>query len=272
LKLLDSLERKLGRFAVSNVTLYLVVGQTVLYVMQAVGASAVGSKAALIPALVLKGEVWRLFTFIFQPPASSPIFIFFALYFFYMMGTALEHYWGAFRYNVFLLIGYAATVAVSFLTPGSPASVTFIGGSVFLAFAAVNPEFQILLFFILPVRIKWLALLTWIGYGYTVLTGSWSSRFLIAASLLNFFIFFGRDILFRMKSGKARMERAAKAMAEKDRPMHTCVVCGATDKSHPEKSFRYCGECAGTACYCMEHLAGHAHIRAADSGAADSQV
>ena len=125
---------------------------------------------------VLDGEVWRLVSFVAQLPTESLILAIFFWYLFYLMGTTLEHTWGSFRYNVFLLIGYVATVAVAFVPPAEPASVAFLQGSVFLAFAWLYPDFQIMLFFILPVKIKWLALLAWIGYFLALVTGDWSTR------------------------------------------------------------------------------------------------
>ena len=112
---------------------------------------------ALVPTKVLHGEVWRLVTFLCEPPTNNLVFAFFFWYLFFLMGTALESTWGVFRYNVYLLVGWAATVAVSFIQPEAPASAGFLQGSVFLAFAYLYPNFQLLLFFILPVKVKWLA-------------------------------------------------------------------------------------------------------------------
>lgn len=267
MRFIDKLERRFGVFAVTNLTLYLVIGQAALYVFLQVGDYSLMKYVSLIPALVMRGEVWRLFTFVFEPPASSPIFIFFALYFFYIMGSALELYWGSFKYNLFLFIGWAATVGASFLTPLGPASVTFIGGSVFLAFAAMNPNFQVLLFFFLPVKIKWLAWLTWAGYLWAAVSGSWSTRFMILASLLNYLLFFRHDIIDRFRTGQRALSRATRSVEAKAESRHECVVCGATELSAPDKEFRYCAQCEPVSCYCLEHLAGHAHRANADHGA-----
>ena len=153
---------------------------------------------------------------------------------FYLMGNALEGHWGAFRYNLFLLIGYLVTVAVTFLFPFPAATNIFIGGSVFLAFAWLYPDFQIYIFFILPVKIKWLALLTWIGYGYELLVGSWHTRLLVVASISNFLLFFGKDIIWRMKTGNRKMIFQAKQFTGAREAFHTCATCGKTDISHPQ--------------------------------------
>src|SRR5512147_822148 len=204
MSLIDKLDRKFRRYAVPNVTLYLIIGQ-VLFFLFVLSGRFILDRVVLVPALVLAGEWWRLVTFLFIPPLTNPIFAFFAWYLFYLMGNALEGHWGAFRYNLFLLTGYIVTVAVTFLFPFSAATNIFIGGSVFLAFAYLYPDFQLYIFFILPVKIRWLAIITWIGYAYELLAGSWSIRLLVLASIANFFLFFGKDIFWRMKTGSRRM-------------------------------------------------------------------
>lgn len=254
---LDKLERKLGRYAVPNVTFAIVIGQAFLFLFSYSGWLDI-TRAMLEPELVLRGEWWRLLTFLFIPPSWSPIFIFFALYLFYLMGTALENHWGAFRYNVFLLVGYVLMVCVSFLTPFHTATNVFIGGSVFLAFAYLFPEFQLYIFFILPVKIKWLALLTWIGYGWVLITGTWQARFSVLASVGNVLLFFGTDIFARMKYGRRKMAQQAREIAGKREPFHRCAICGKTDISHPDAEFRYCPDCGGAG-YCLEHIGNHEH-------------
>jgi hypothetical protein len=257
--LLDSLERKLRRYAIPNVTLYLILGQVLFFVFEISGRFIL-DRVVLIPDLVLAGEWWRLITFLFIPPLTNPIFAFFAWYLFYLMGSALEGYWGAFRYNVFLLVGYLVTVAVSFIMPFYPATNIFIGGSVFLAFAFLYPEFQIYIFFILPVKIKWLALLTWIGYAYQLLFGFWSTRLMVLASISNFLLFFGKDIYWRVKTGRRRMAEQARQFSGRKEAFHTCTTCGITDLSHPQMEFRYCSDCGGLG-YCKDHIFNHEHVK-----------
>ena len=259
MSLLDTLERKLRRYAVHNITLYLIIGQ-VLFFMFRMSGRFILERVVLIPGFVLMGEWWRLVTFLFIPPLTNPIFAFFAWYMFYLMGSALENHWGAFRYNLFLLTGYIVTVAVSFIMPAYPATNIFIGGSVFLAFAYLYPEFQLYIFFILPVKIKWLALLTWLGYAYTLLTGYWDVRLMLLASIANFFLFFGRDILWRIKTGKRVMATQARQFSGRREAFHTCTTCGITDISDPATEFRYCPECGGLG-YCAAHIMDHEHVK-----------
>ncbi|HUJ16706.1 MAG TPA: hypothetical protein VL197_01825 [Nitrospirota bacterium] len=259
MSLLDRLDRKLRRYAIPNVTLYIILGQVLFFVF-ALSGRFILERVLLIPDRVLAGEWWRLITFVFIPPATSPIFAFFAWYLFYLMGNALEGRWGAFRYNVFLLVGYAVTVAVTFLFPYFAATNIFIAGSVFLAFAYLYPDFQLYLFFILPVKIKWLALLTWLGYAYEMITGSWHTRLLVLASISNFLLFFGRDILWRMKAGNRKMVFQSKQYTTGREPFHTCAACGKTDLSDPQMEFRYCPECGGLG-YCKDHIFNHEHAK-----------
>lgn len=269
MKLLDRLEHRFRRYAVPNVTLGLIACQVVMYaVMFPTGGMEPGGgveRFTLVPRLVLAGEVWRLLTFLIVPPISNPLCAFFFWYMFYLMGTTLEQHWGAFRYNVFLLVGFLATVAAAFITPGAPTSNGFLEGSVFLAFAFLYPHFEFYLFFILPVKIKWLAMLTWAGYAYTVLFFPWSMKIAVLASVCNFFVFFGRDVLDRVRIGRRRMAFQAVKLTEKQRDfIHRCTVCGITDRTHPEMDFRYCSRCIGTRGYCSEHLRNHEHITTAE--------
>lgn len=257
MNLLNKLERRFGRYALPNVTLYLVMGQALVFLFSYSRQLDI-SRAVLVPALVLNGEWWRLLSFLFVPPSWSLIFIFFALYLFYLMGTALENHWGSFRYNLFLLAGYVLTVGAAFLTPHGVATNVFIGGSVFLAFAYLFPEFQLYIFFILPVKIKWLALITWIGYAWALITGPWQTKLSVLASIGNVLLFFGSDIALRMRSGGRRMASQAREIARSREPFHRCTVCGKTDLSDPDMEFRYCPDCDGMG-YCMDHIMNHEH-------------
>lgn len=259
--LIRFLEKKFGRFAIQNVTL-------VIIVMQVMAFAAINAKPKildrliLIPAKVLEGEIYRLLTFVAIPFNQSLIWAFFAWYIFYLMGAALEQYWGAFRYNMFLLIGLVATVAVSFVTPAAPATNGFLYGTVFLAFAFLNPDFEFRIFFVLPVKVKWLAWLSWFGYLYSFAFGDWGTRLAVAASVLNFFIFFWRDIVYRIRGGQRSMSRAVtKARTKPKAFYHKCAVCGLTDTDDREMDFRYCSQCSGDQAYCSEHLKDHEHIR-----------
>jgi len=260
MSVLTWLERRLGRFAIPNLTLLIIVIQVVLY-LGSMQNPQVLSRLLLDSAKIREGDYLRLISFLVMPPGMGPVWAFFFWSLFYMMGTALEIFWGTFRYNVFLLIGYLATLAVVLPFPNGIGTNWFLQGTVFLAFAWLNPDFILNIFFILPVRIKWLALLTWIGFALTLVSGSWPARLTVIASTLNFLIFFAGDLWQWVRTGQRKVVRQAKRITEKPAPFfHRCVTCGITDKSHPEMDFRYCSRCEGEACYCSEHLRDHTHI------------
>jgi hypothetical protein len=264
--LLNRLERLFGRIAIPNISLYLVLGQVVFWSVAFLGFFDL-ERIALLPLAVRHGEAWRLFTFLLMPPISSPVFIAFSWYLFWMYGTALEHHWGVFRYNLFIFVGWALTVGVVFLFHASFGINVFLLGSIFLAFAFLNPDFEIRVLFILPVKIKWLALIEWLWYGYVFLVSSWSVRLGVLASVGNFLLFFSSEIVQRMKTGRRQVEyrsRQSSAREEVHKARHKCFVCGKTDLSDPQMDFRYCSKCAGEECYCMEHIANHPHTVAAN--------
>jgi hypothetical protein len=260
MSVLDKLDRRFGRYALPNLTIYLIAGQTIMYVMIMTG-KVDRSVTWLAADLLLQGQWWRVAVFPFDPPTSSPIFAFFTWYIFYLMGTALEGAWGAFRYNIFLLTGLLLTVAASFLIPSFRVSNTYLGGSVFLAFAALYPDFELLLFFVLPVRVRWLALIAWLYYGYLALTGGWAIRIMVLASVGNFLLFFAREIAVQARYGRKKLVRKAEQVSGRgDEPFHRCTVCGITDKTDPRMDFRYCPDCAGQQGYCTEHIGNHEHV------------
>jgi hypothetical protein len=261
MKILEAMERKLGRFAISNLTIYLVCGQT-LFLIASFSFPKLLGQIELMPSQVMAGEVWRLLTFVFYPPTQNVFFAAFSLYLLWLMGGALEGYWGEFRYNLYLLVAYLATVAAAWVFPGNVATSLYITGSIFLAFAWLYPDFVIHLFFILPIRIKWLALLTWLGYGYVIIFGDWPGRLLIMAAIANFLLFFGREIFLRVRYASKHMGSQAQQLVKSNKPFHTCTVCGISERSHPQAEFRYCPKCGGDYGYCMEHIANHQHRKA----------
>jgi hypothetical protein len=266
---LDKLERRFGRIAVPNLSLLIVIGQVFVLLSALLGRLDPGY-FVLVPGLVLHGQWWRLFTFILLPPPPGLfgyLFVAFAWYIFYLMGNALEGYWGVFRYNLFLFVGYAFTVGVAFLTPAQATTNLFIAGSVFLAFAWLNPDFELAIFFILPVKIKWLALVTWLADAYYCFVGDWSLRLQILASVANFLLFFAHDIFLTMRHRKRAMARQAQGLvrsAEESEPRHRCHVCGKDSNRFPRLDFRYCSKCAGDQCYCPEHIGNHVHVLTTD--------
>ena len=121
--------------------------------------------------------------------------------------------------------------------------------------------------FILPVQVRWLALFTWILYGYQFLVGNFTTKALVFASVANYFLFFGRDIFLSLRQARRRMELEAKTLQEQHEVKHRCTECGITDKSHPDADFRYCSKCAEPTCYCHKHIRKHRHTTVAETPA-----
>jgi len=261
MKLIDQLDKKIGRYAIPNLTIYLIAGQSFFYLMYMTGKLE-RSATYLSANLLMSGEWWRIFTLPFDPPRQSLIFTLIAWYFFYMLGSTLEQHWGAFRYNAYLFFGCAITLAASFLVPGYAVSNAFLAGSVFLAFATLFPEYEILLFFVLPVKIKWLALFTWLGYAYQLVFGDWATRLMVLAATANYLVFFAGDIYRNAKYGRRQLVKRVVGMPQKPQGLsHRCTTCGITDKTDPDMDFRYCPKCNGQHGYCREHIFSHDHVK-----------
>lgn len=254
----------LESLAIPNLALYIVLGQLIAFV--AIASQQVSPDSfILVPRAVLAGAWWQPLAFIFLPPMGGVAWVALRWWIFYFFSNALESHWGTPRFNLFLLIGWALTVGLAFITPYSPASNVFIGGSVLLAFAYLAPNFELLLFFVLPVKVKWLALLAWCTYGYYFLTGGLATRLAVIAAVGNFFVFFSRDILASMRARQRRTTYHAQRVAEESVTHNRCRICGRDSNTNPELDFRYCSKCAGEQCYCSEHLANHEHVREAEA-------
>lgn len=200
---LYKLQRKYGRFAIQNLMLYIVGAMGAIYVIDMLVPLNLYGMLMFHWGLIVQGEVWRIFTFIFLPPLANPIFIVFALYLYWMIGTGLEAQWGAFRLNAFYFIGMLGTIAGGFIT--GFATNFYLNLSLFLAFAILYPNFEIRLFFILPVKMKWLALvyLAFLVYDWFTV-GFWHFRVAMLISVANVALFFGRDFIGIIKRSYRR--------------------------------------------------------------------
>jgi len=268
--MLDWLNRRIGRYAIPKLGLIIVLFQAVAYVAdmdEGPGHQPLSNLLSLDLDQVRAGEVWRLLTFVFIPPQVNPLFLLCGLYFFWMMSSALEAQWGAFRFNVYLAVSWAMTLATTTimalfdptLIHANPQN-SWMLGSVFLAFAWLWPNFTILLFFIIPVKIKYLALVTWLFYILTLCVGTMLDRGLVVAAIANFLLFFGSDIVRRMRSGHRQMVVKVSEVRDAQVSFHRCTVCGVTEKSDPAARYRTCAQCRPAREYCMVHLKEHSHV------------
>ena len=259
MKFLNRLERKFGDYAIPNVTLYLIVLQGLAYLIFQTQPQYM-EKLVLSHDQLFAGEWWRVLTLLFIPQDMNPLFFIFYLLVLFTISRALEAQWGAFRFNVYLLVGYVATVLVV-LIPGAVVSNFYLMESIFLAFAWLYPDFEFLLFFFFPVKVKWLALLAWLMYLVSFLMGNWPIRAEVLAGSLNFLLFFHADLLqwIRTSNRKFKGNMAREREREEKPPLHVCAKCGITDQTNRTMEFRYCPQCTGTPAYCIEHIHNHQH-------------
>jgi membrane associated rhomboid family serine protease len=268
MRILDKLERKIGWFAVRNLTLYIVGGNALVWLAGFAFLDNVFiSRLILYPEALFKGEVWRVLTFLLlNSYGNSPLVVVLELYFLYMIGSNLESYWGNFRFTVFYFIGFILTVAVSIAFDYPVWGARYIHLSLFLAFARLAPEMRILLFFIIPVKIKWLAWAAWafLAYEFIMMSG-WIERMFILAPLVAFILFFGHDIIASIRVNRKvvsnrRMFDRKKSDAKIVRGyFHKCEICGLTEIDAPDMDFRYCSKSEGNYEYCENHLKDHYH-------------
>lgn len=262
-------------FGIPRLMLYVVIGNALVFVFSLMDTThLLLSYLAFSPALILRGQVWRLLTFALIPN-SSGLWTLIFLYFYYYLGNTLERVWGSAKFNVYFFSGVLFTVlygfVVYFLT-GIDLRVNahYIYLSMFLAFAANFPEQQVLLMFFIPVKMKWLAWLDGALILLGVLTDPFPLNLLPLVALLNFLLFCGGDVFLpvRRRSRAERqtfrnfhreMEQAnAKRRAAPYR--FRCEICGRTDLTDPTLEFRYCSRCQGYHCFCAEHINHHTHF------------
>lgn len=290
---MSKFEKKFGKYAISNLPLYIIIGYVIGYILSFAGSSSVTGISVLNfltldPYAIMHGEIWRLFTWILVPPSGFGIFTIIMLYFYYSIGRALERVWGTYRFNVYIFAGMFFTIVGSFFLYflfqsgllgsmdgtaneligayiGSRFSTYYINMSIILAFAATFPNNEILLMMIFPIKMKWLGIL----YGglqvYEILTGNVVTRVVIIASLLNFLIFFiqsRRRGAVSLKHRKRQSEfRRQTRSTPTSGPKHKCAVCGRTELDDPSLVFRYCSKCDGDYEYCQDHLFTHEHVK-----------
>ena len=255
--LLTKLERRFGSWAIPNLAVYLIVLQSIGVVLL-MGDKIEPSSLLLHGRWILdRGEWWRLVSFMMLPRTMSPLWLFFAFYIFYMIGNSLEQHWGTFRFNLFVFSGYFLTIIMAFISPEAVITNTYFLGCVFLAFATLFPHIEFRLFFILPVKVKWLGWLTVALYTLTLLGGDIGSRLCVVAAYANYLLFFGKGIIHNLKAGRRKRAYVADSRKAAAQARHTCAKCGITDQADELMHFRYCSTCGE--CFCEDHISDHEH-------------
>ncbi len=284
---MKNLRNKFERFCyqnrtkgIPNLMLYVVLANALVYIMSMVTNSSVLYAALCFDReLILQGQVWRLFTYVFTG-AFSYSNILFVLVFslcYYSLGRAIEGAWGTFRFNLFYLTGVVLMDIYAMVIPGSVADPYYLNLSLFLSYATLYPDARFLLLYIIPVKAWVLALVDFVLILLGLFTDPFPYNLFPLVALANYFLFFGKDVLrvipyswqvnasrlFRKKP-KAQQQAPIDFQTAAARPQqpyhHRCTVCGRTDVSHPELEFRYCSRCNGYYCYCQDHISNHTHV------------
>lgn len=286
---LNKMERKFGRYAIPNLMNYIIALYVAGFVLNMINPTFYAEFLSLDASAILRGQVWRVVTFIIQPPSNSIIWVFFAIMLYHFIGRQLEMAWGTFRFNVYFFAGVLFHVIAAILTyvlTGIvlPMGTGYLNLSLFLVFAALYPDMQFLVYFVIPIKAKWLAWLDGILFLYTILQaflpsyggnpfyGVYYKANALAAfvSLLNFLIFFlsSRNVKpYSPKQMKRRMDYQKNVRQAQRQEQtyaggakHRCAVCGRTELDDPNLEFRYCSKCKGNYEYCQEHLFTHIHV------------
>ncbi|OUN06562.1 hypothetical protein B5G43_08865 [Flavonifractor sp. An92] len=256
------------------------LGTALVYLLNQFGRGVSLSAAlALFPSLVLEGEIWRLVTFVFVP-MSGGVLLLLELYFYWFIGSALEREWGTAKFSLFYLSGVVLNILFGFLAlaTGDKAvlvTMRYVNLSLFFAFATLYPNLQVLLFFIIPIKVKWLAWVDAALFAWSVLSSllalDLAGAILPLVAILNYFLFFASDLRNTLGYARRRVQhqtsrqtinfkKATRQAQQQKGYIHKCAVCGKTDTDYPDMEFRYCSKCNGYYCYCKDHINNHVHI------------
>lgn len=273
---LNKMERKFGKYAVSNLTFWLLGAWLVGFIIQ-LTMPEVQSLLTLEPVFILRGQIWRLVSWLLIPPSVNMIFLIFFFSCYYFIGTSIEQAIGTFRYNVYLFSGllcsilgafllyvfyYLTTGGISVSTIGYYFSTQYITMSLFMVFAVIYPNVEFRLYFLIPFKAKWMGILdaAWMVFMFVV-TGL-PGRVAILSSFLNFIIFFFSTRNYKRVSPKEiRRRRVYRQQVRQPRAVskHRCAICGRTEEDGAELEFRFCSKCDGNYEYCQDHLFTHQH-------------
>ena len=272
------------RFGIPNLMKLIVMGNVAVFLLDMVSRGTFSQILAFYPSLILKGQVWRLVTFVFVPMNLGSIWFIFSTMLYFFLGTTLERHWGSTRFTVFYVLGVVLNIITGFVlyfAAGQPyalqtANMYYVNMSLFFAFATLYPDTQFVLYFIIPIKVKWIA---WLDAAFFIfdifsyISGGMPVYALMPiVGILNYLIFFWEDLMDLLGRGKRRaahkvnpqtinFKKAQKEVQQRKGYLHKCSVCGVTDADDPNKEFRYCSKCNGYYCYCMDHINNHVHIQ-----------
>ena len=271
---------------IPNLMLYISLGTALVFLMSIINENyALYYWLCFDRQLILQGQVWRLVSYVLTYNAGNVLLTIISLFCYYSLGQGIENLWGTLRFNLFYFTGVILQDVFCMLFGGT-ANVFYLNLSLFLAYATMYPNAQFLIFFVIPVKAWILALLDLVLTLYPVITltvaGLFPYSLFPLVALLNYFLFFGKDVLnvipMSWRANAARLFRKKPKQKAKVVPFpkagsyeattvsvkapytHRCTVCGRTDVSNPDLEFRYCSRCQGYHCYCEDHISNHTHV------------
>lgn len=203
---LNRLERRMGRHYIQNLMKYLCLAMLGVFILDYLPlARSASDFLSFNRTLILRGEIWRLITFIFLPPSGSIVWIIFNLYFYFFLGTSLENHWGSARFNLFYALGIVGGIISGFIT--GVTTNFYLNTSLVLAFAVLYPEMEFMLFFVLPVKAKWMGMFWGAYLIYQLITVPWSMKLALVFSMLPFVMFFGNQAWLQVRMDFRRLKR-----------------------------------------------------------------
>ena len=269
---------------IHNLMMYIALGSALVYVMSLVDkTNALYYFLCFDRAAILRGQVWRLFTYALTFDSGNILYTAIGLICYYSLGQAIENSWGTFRFNLFYFTGMLL-MDIYCMIFDLYATVDYLNLSLFLAYATMYPDAQFLLLFIIPVKAWIFALVDLLLVVFGFVMYPFPANLFSVISLANYFLFFGKDVLnvipvsWRMNARRLFRKGPKKGQKSKTIPFptagsyqasvatpkapytHKCTVCGRTDISNPELEFRYCSRCKGYHCYCQDHINNHTHV------------
>ncbi len=260
-RLLTRLERRFGRFAIERLTTFIVGGMAIVFLLA-------NTKPEFLDYITLDAsralkEPWRFVTFLFIPPRMGLIWFLLSLYWTWLVGNHLESEWGAFKLNAYYLLGILGTTAAAFLI--GPQGGLWLNISLFFAFATIFPNYEILVFFVLPIRIKWLALLTLAPLAYYfVFEGDLAAKAAIAVAFGNYLLFFTGHLIRLARGQQLQMRQAARRTSFRPPPERevakverACAICGTRQEDGADIRVCSCEKCGGPRDLCLEHARNH---------------
>ena len=265
------------RWGIPGLMRYIVGANAVVYILSLFdGSGTLLSFLSMNAYSVLHGELWRIVTFVLIP-SSGGFWLVISLFFYYWLGESLERAWGSAKFTVYYLSGMLLTVLaciLAYFIDGLAVSIRgagYVNSALFLAYALMDPEAMVRIYFIIPIKMKWLAILEGVLYAahfvrYAI-GGFWGVALLPVVALLNLAVFFSPDfyqkasqIKYRTRPQAVQFRRAVKGQQQHKGYNHKCAVCGRTDTDHPGLQFRYCSKCVGYHCFCEDHIFNHTHF------------